>query len=130
MATDNNNDNSNSSKDSIDATISEAERKELQEIRDALVMLNNHKLVRNLNSTRRMIGLQFLRGVAFGLGSVIGATIVVSLLISFLAQIEFIPIIGEWAVEIIREIKPNITIPPPSEVSPEPTAPANVPPDT
>lgn len=87
------------------------EKQELQKIREALQVLNNHKLVRNFNSTRRMLAFQFLRGIAFGLGSVIGATIVVSLLISFLAQIEFIPIIGEWAIQIIEEIQPSM--PPP-----------------
>jgi len=95
----------------------ESNKKELQEIRAALNTLNNHKLVRNLNSTRRMLALQFLRGAAFGLGSVIGATIVVSLLISFLAQIEFIPIIGEWAVEIMQEIQPELPESPPQEPS-------------
>lgn len=94
--------------DAVETELSNNERKELQEIRDALNTLNNHKLVRNLNSTRRMLGLQLLRGAAFGLGSVVGATIVVSLLISFLAQIEFIPIIGEWAVQIMQEIQPNM----------------------
>lgn len=86
-------------------------QRELQEIRDALYVLNNHKLVRNFNSTRRMLGFQFLKGVAFGLGSVIGATIVVSLLISFLAQIEFIPIIGDWAIQIMQEIQPSMPTP-------------------
>jgi len=123
MSTENSNNETinQTSAGSAAATITEAERKELQEIRDALNLLNNHKMIRNLNSTRRMIGLQFLRGVAFGLGSVIGATIVVSLLISFLAQIEFIPIIGEWAVEIMEEIQPNVTAPAPTEISPEPS---------
>lgn len=78
---------------------------ELQHIRDALDTLNEHKFVRLYNSTPKMLWFQFLRGLAFGLGSVIGATLVVSLLISLLSQIEFIPIIGEWAQEIMLEIQ-------------------------
>ena len=87
-----------------------AQQKELKEIRDALHTLNSHRVVRDLNSVRRTLALQFLRGIAFGLGSVIGATIVVSLLISLLSQIEFIPIIGEWALQIIDEIQPNMPV--------------------
>ncbi|NOX73789.1 MAG: hypothetical protein GXP03_09285 [Alphaproteobacteria bacterium] len=56
-------------------------------------------------SMSRMLGRQFLRGIAFGLGSVLGATIVVSSLIYILASIDFIPIIGEWAREIADMIK-------------------------
>lgn len=78
---------------------------ELQQIRNALDTLNQHKFVRLFNSTPKMIWFQFLRGVAFGFGSVVGATIVVSILLAFLAQIEFIPIIGEWAQQIMEEVK-------------------------
>jgi hypothetical protein len=78
---------------------------ELQKIRDALDTLNTHKFVRLYNSTPRMLWFQFLRGIAFGLGSVLGATLVVSFLISLLGQVEFIPIIGEWAKELIIEIQ-------------------------
>ena len=76
-------------------------------IRKELETLNQHKFVRLQNSVLRMIGFQFLRGIAFGLGSVIGATLVVSVIISLLAQVEFIPIIGEWANQIIAEITPK-----------------------
>ncbi|MGS2717863.1 DUF5665 domain-containing protein [Eionea flava] len=87
--------------------MNEERKSDLQHIRKELETLNKHKFVRLQNSTARMIGFQFLRGVAFGLGSVIGATLVVSLMISLLAQVEFIPIIGEWANEIIAEITPK-----------------------
>ncbi|MEO0443087.1 MAG: DUF5665 domain-containing protein [Pseudomonadota bacterium] len=78
---------------------------ELKQISDALNTLNAHRFVRIYNSPTRMLLFQFLKGIAFGLGSVIGATIVVSFLISFLAQVEFIPIIGEWAKQIMLEIQ-------------------------
>lgn len=78
----------------------------LQDIHTQLEKLNSHAFVRAYNSKRRMLGFQFLRGMAFGLGSVIGATIVVSIVVSALAQIEFVPIIGEWARQIIEEVQP------------------------
>jgi len=56
---------------------------------------------------------QLYRGLAFGLGSVLGATILVSVAAYLLAQIDFIPIIGDWAADIAREIN----MPDGSEVS-------------
>lgn len=68
--------------------------------------LQEHYAMRTLSSKRRMMFAQFLRGIAFGLGSVLGATVVVSALVYSLSQIDFIPIIGDWANEIIRIIEP------------------------
>ncbi len=85
--------------------MNEDNNNELKEIRTALDTLNQHKFVRLYNSMPKMLWFQFLRGIAFGLGSVLGATIVVSLLISLLGQVEFIPIIGEWAKELMVEIQ-------------------------
>ena len=69
-----------------------------------------HDAVRSVDRRLRMgpmrlFGLQFLRGIAFGLGSVLGATLVVSLLIYSLASIDFIPIIGDWAAQIAERIR-------------------------
>lgn len=68
--------------------------------------LQEHYAMRTLSSTRRMMFAQFLRGISFGLGSVLGATVVVSALVYSLSQIDFIPIIGDWANEIIEIIEP------------------------
>lgn len=52
----------------------------------------------------RMLGLQVLRGMAFGLGSVLGATLLVSIIGWWVAQFEFLPLIGELAVRLSEEI--------------------------
>lgn len=65
----------------------------------------NHRFVRIYESPLRMIGFQFARGLAFGLGTVIGASALVSVVVLFLSQVEFIPVIGSWATEIIQEIE-------------------------
>ncbi len=72
---------------------------------DAIEELNDHKLIRDYSSTWRLMWLNFLRGLAFGLGSVIGATLLVYIVIQTLAQIEFIPILGDWAIQIIDQIE-------------------------
>lgn len=64
----------------------------------------NHRFARINRTIWTALWAHFLHGLAFGLGSVLGATIVVYLLVMALSQLEFIPIIGEWASQIIAEI--------------------------
>ncbi len=72
---------------------------------EAIETLNDHNLMRIYSSSRRIIWTNFLRGLAFGLGSVIGASILVYITVQVLAQIEFIPILGDWALRLISEIE-------------------------
>jgi len=80
---------------------------DLKALKEEMQRLNGHRFVRIHNSMWRLISFQFVRGLAFGLGSVIGATILVYILVSFLSNINFIPIIGEWAKEIVDLITQN-----------------------
>ncbi len=82
---------------------------EIAELKQELRRLNNHRFVRIHNSAWRLVQFQFIRGLAFGLGSVIGATFLVYLLVYSLSNIDFIPIVGEWAKEIADMIKQNGT---------------------
>ena len=70
-----------------------------------LETLNKHRFVRIHNSLWRLVLFQFIRGLAFGLGSVLGASILVSLLVWWLAQFEFIPIIGDFTRQLIDWIE-------------------------
>ena len=67
--------------------------------------LNAHRFIRVQNSLWKLIMFQLVRGLAFGLGSVLGATILVSVLAWWLSQFEFVPIIGEWVGQVSEEIK-------------------------
>jgi hypothetical protein len=66
--------------------------------------MNSHRFIRMHNSLSKLIWFNFMRGLAFGLGSVIGATVLVSVLVYFLRNIDFIPIIGDWATEVLSVI--------------------------
>ena len=70
---------------------------------EAIEALNDHNLMRIYSSSWWIIWTNFLRGLAFGLGSVIGASILVYITVQVLAQIEFIPILGDWALRLISE---------------------------
>ena len=77
----------------------------VQQIQQQLHQVNQHRLVRTYNSWFTIIWLHFLRGVLFGLGTVVGATVVVWVLLYLLAQVEMVPIIGSWVHDVINEIK-------------------------
>ncbi len=80
-------------------------RSDIAALRREIEKLNTHRFVRIHNSYWRMIAFQFIRGLAMGLGTVIGATILVSVIAYFLSQIELIPIIGDWAAEIAQAMR-------------------------
>ncbi len=67
--------------------------------------LNGHRFVKIHNSLWRLVMFQFLRGLAFGLGSVLGATLLFSALLWWLAQVETLPVIGEWLGQLADQIE-------------------------
>jgi len=75
---------------------------EMAELKAELKRLNKHRFIAIHNSIPRLVAFQFVRGLAFGLGTVVGATILVSIVGYLLSSVDFIPIIGEWAAEVIR----------------------------
>ena len=79
----------------------------IKQLEQAINDLKEHYLFKMNSSLYKTIFFSLIRGLSFGLGSVIGATILVYLLILFLSQIEFIPIIGEWAARLIEQIENN-----------------------
>ena len=68
---------------------------------DEVRKLNQHKFVRAHDSWLSLIWFQLVRGLAFGLGSVLGATVLGALFISMLGELDFIPILGKWAQQIL-----------------------------
>lgn len=81
---------------------------EIRALRQAVDRLNGHAWVRIENSTPRLLFRQLLKGLALGLGTVVGASVLVSVTIYFLSQINFIPIIGEWANEVADVIEAEV----------------------
>ena len=88
-----------------DPSGAEALAEEVRALRRELTFLRNHKMFVIYQSVPRVLMLRFASGMAVGLGTVIGATVLLSLIIWALSQIEFIPIIGDWAVRIATEIE-------------------------
>ena len=78
---------------------------EIKKLSAAIKSLNNNNIFKIYNSTKKILFVSFLKGLASGLGWIIGATILVSILTFALSQIQFIPILGEWVSKLITEIR-------------------------
>lgn len=78
---------------------------EVRALRAELHTLNRHRFVRIHNSFPRLLAFNFARGLAAGLGTVLGATVLLSLFVWALSQIEFLPIIGEWASQVAEQMR-------------------------
>ena len=85
--------------------VQEKNDNEIKKLREAIKSLNNNKIFKIYNSTKKILFISFLKGLASGLGWIIGATILVSILTFALSQIQFIPILGEWVSKLITEIR-------------------------
>ncbi len=78
---------------------------ELAALRREVEVLNAHRFIRMHNSVPRILLFNFARGLAFGLGTVLGASLLLSVVAWSVAQVEFLPVIGEWAAEIARQME-------------------------
>ncbi|UWQ14098.1 hypothetical protein K3556_14485 [Aliiroseovarius sp. M344] len=78
---------------------------EVRALRAEVERMNNHRFIKLHDSLWKLGLFQLYRGLAFGLGSVLGATLLVSLLAFMLASVDFVPVIGDWAKQILEEIQ-------------------------
>tara|TARA_Y100001954_G_C15442318_1_gene422231 strand:- start:3 stop:290 length:288 start_codon:yes stop_codon:yes gene_type:complete len=85
--------------------IQEQNDNEIKKLSEAIKSLNNNNIFKIYNSKKKILFISFLKGLASGLGWIIGATILVSLLTYILSQIEFIPILGDIVSRLIQEIE-------------------------
>lgn len=78
---------------------------EVRALREEVRQMNNHRFIRLHDSLWKLGLFQLYRGLAFGLGSVLGATILVAVVVNMLSSIDFIPVIGSWAQQVIDQLK-------------------------
>lgn len=78
---------------------------EVRALRDEVHRLNEQSFLRHHGSFWHAALWNLWRGLAYGLGTVLGATIVLSLLLRMLGSMDFVPVIGDWAERLIEEIQ-------------------------
>lgn len=77
---------------------------EVRALRQELTFLRQHRMFLIHQSVPKVLLFRFAVGMAVGLGTVIGATVLLSIIIWALSQIEFLPIIGDWSAQIAQQI--------------------------
>lgn len=82
--------------------------KEIAVLRREIAILNKQRFLVVHNSLWRLFALRFMSGLFTGLGTVIGATVLVSVVVYWLQGIEWVPLVGEWASEIATQIEQNL----------------------
>ena len=82
---------------------------EIAALRREIERLNDHRFIRIQNSPLRLLGYRFMSGLFTGLGTVIGATLLVSVLVWWLQGINWIPVIGDWAAQIAERIDQDLS---------------------
>ncbi|MCC7517209.1 MAG: hypothetical protein IT470_07720 [Pseudomonadales bacterium] len=80
-------------------------RNALRNMEQHLAAIAAHPLMLKPPSVGRELLMQFLKGAAFGLGSVAGAGIILSLVVFLLSQIQFVPILGEFIKDLLAQIQ-------------------------
>lgn len=78
---------------------------DLSALANGVERLNESRFIQMHNSLPKLLWIQLLKGLALGLGSVIGATLLVSIAVLILTNIDFIPIIGDWAAQIAAQME-------------------------
>ncbi len=66
--------------------------------------------IRYMNNTKRMLGINFLAGLARGLGGAIGFTILGAIIIALLQRVvvDNMPWIGGFLADVIRTVQDNL----------------------
>lgn len=80
---------------------------EMEALRAELRQLNGQRYFRIESSMWSVAFWSLVRGLAFGLGSVLGGTLLLAFLVRMLGSIDFVPILGDWAQRLIEEIQTN-----------------------
>lgn len=66
----------------------------------------------------KFMGYSLLKGMMVGLGSIIGATVLVGLLIYLLSKISLVPIIGDFVKDVMNQIQTESSTSDPAPAAP------------
>jgi len=57
------------------------------------------------NKPKKAFYISLIKGIAFGFGSVLGATLLVAIFIYLLAKIQLVPVLGDFVKDILEYMK-------------------------
>ncbi len=93
------------------ATVIERAGERLEQIVKSLEQMRIGEYVQTLHNTRRLLLLNFVSGLARGLGMAIGFSVLGALLIYLLTDtfVANLPIVGDFIAEIVKIVQTHLT---------------------
>ena len=85
--------------------------KEVKDLTKEVRKLKNLEFLRVFKHPWKFLWFSFLKGLMIGFGSILGASVLVGMFVYLLAQISFIPILGDFIEDIILQIEIENRIP-------------------
>jgi hypothetical protein len=82
---------------------------EVRALRQELTFLREHQMFRVYQSVRKVLLFRLAIGMATGLGTVVGATLLLSVIIWMLSQIAFVPILGDFSAQMAQRIQEAVS---------------------
>lgn len=84
--------------------------REIKELTKEISRMKDMEVIQIFKNKWKFLGMSLLKGIMVGFGSVLGATVFIYLFIKLMAQISFVPVIGDYVKDIITQInKPAVT---------------------
>lgn len=79
--------------------------REVRELTKEIARLKDMDFMQVFNRPIKFFFYSFMKGLMVGLGSVLGASVLVALLIYLLTKISFVPIVGDFVKDIVQQIQ-------------------------
>lgn len=79
--------------------------KEVKALTKEVEKLKDLEFMRVFHHPAKFMWFSFLKGMMVGLGSVLGATVLVALLLFILSKISLVPVVGDFVKDIMQEIE-------------------------
>lgn len=77
---------------------------EMKSLSKEVRKLKNLEFVKILKHPWKFMWFSFLKGLMVGFGSVLGASVLVAIFIYIIAQISFVPILGDFVDDLFQEL--------------------------
>lgn len=78
--------------------------KEIKLLSKEIRRMKDMEVIQIFKNKWKFLGYSLLKGIMVGFGSVLGATVFLSIFIYLLSQISFVPVVGEFVRDIIQQI--------------------------
>jgi hypothetical protein len=91
--------------------------KEVKDLAQEIGRLKKMDFMQVFNHPVKFLWYSFLKGLMVGLGSVLGASVLVAIVIYLLAQVRLVPILGDLVQDVINQIQSEQPINSPKNIT-------------